>query len=200
MFGRHGDGVAVEAPVRLEMFNITGHGYTGSHYDPVFSAGGPQQNAGVGRGGSAKRSRTSENTLSSVSASEAAPCIAKRATSKASEPSQLGSCAVMAEDPPPQPHLQARRKRITSKKHVASPTTASASSVDPLIGASCPTEQPTTTMLGYFEVECMKPELSPDPRCQLELALAELATLIRQETNHSGGPVMSGFTMGRSIA
>lgn len=189
MFGRHGDGVAVEAPARLEMFNITGHGYTGSHYDPVFSAVGPQQNAGVGRGGSAKRSRTSENTWSSVSASKAAPCIAERATSKASESSQPGSFAAMAEDPPPpQPHLQARRKRITSKKHVASSMTASVSSVDPLSGASCPTEQPSTTMLGYFEVECMKPELSPDPRCQLELALAELATLIKQEPTIPADP------------
>ena len=194
-FGRTvGPAAAIdEHPLIMELYNNTGDGVLGFHYDPVF----PSVRGGDGNAGGA-----------SSSGSGAAPSGAGSSGSAAARPpgvdgtsggvGSAGSGAApdgagnsgSTEPPPPEPHPEQPRRRKRQK--TADPTGAA-------IGAAT-TEVGADTAQGYFAVRSMPPEESPDPRCKVELALERLAAEIRREPTVPADPALPTRGRGRAAA
>ena len=177
-FGRVGE---AEPTLRLEMFNNTGHGNVGVHYDPVFPCGIQAPSAPH----PAPRIATAFPTgIPAPPAPHPVPRIARKATRKTTVVSSEDLSVPLPESAPPPsasslPAPQVldapRRKRFKS----ADPNVPIvAAGKDPAINASA----------DFFTVRCMPDTQSPDARCKLEAALVCISEEIRQHPTVPADP------------
>ena len=82
--------------------------------------------------------------------------------------------------PPPAPHPEQINRR---KRQRTTPQTLS----NAVVPATKEVEQ-SIAMAGFYKLECMSPESSPDPRCKVEVAVRALALQLRTDPTVPADP------------
>ena len=205
VFGRTADADAqgVAEAQRLELFNNTGNGFTGVHYDLVYPAGLPVEGAGSG----ASSSREGKNECR-LGESTVHNCIKNKSESERSSGSTFGNGDTGANDCPPPPPQPVDNRNTNSKSEQNSGSTTGEGAQR--AGESPPPPPPppadnqrrrrirrkatdaegafqsgaaveNNAGLGCFKEACMDPSSSPDSRCVLETSIVKLAGCLRNE-------------------
>ena len=170
--------------VLFEMYNSTGNGFTGYHYDPVFDLSLPAPIIARDASSSANPSQPSSKpiSLTTPTGPAAASATELRKSGSGSKPTVANDnvCKRPAKVDATSDQIPLRRRlrqKTSSLNYLASEETARRI---PLKGIDVG-EAGVSEAIDFFEITCLSRDISPDVRVKMEAAVEKLAEQLRLE-------------------